>query len=55
MTLFTLHIDSSVEIVRSTDARLRAAMWRHIRQERARGVPLAQIVFCWSPVQVRTL
>jgi hypothetical protein len=33
------------------DARMRTAMYEYIRTKRAAGVPLREIIFCWSPIR----
>jgi hypothetical protein len=50
--IYRLHIDGHAKLVRSTPARLYAAMCAHIRAERAKGRPLAEIQFCWTPVHI---
>jgi len=52
MQLFKLHIGSREETVRSTVPRLREAMFAYIREQREKGVPLQDIIFCWSPIRV---
>lgn len=54
MTLFHLYTNEHPdgEIVRSTKARLRRAMWAYIREKRSRGFGLGDVLFCWRPVRV---
>ena len=53
MSLYELHTcRNGREIVRSTDARLRLAMYEYIKQRRNEGKSLGSIIFCWSLVRV---
>lgn len=55
MTIYTLHIDSRIYHVRATSAQLREAMYTYTRAERAKGIPLADIIFCWTPLYITNL
>jgi hypothetical protein len=52
MKIYELHTNESKSYVQSTDARLRRAMFEYIQVKRSEGYPLADIVFCWAPLQV---
>lgn len=55
MRIYQLHTNEGVRYVRSTDARLRAAMFAYIREKRATGYPMADIIYCWSPLSIGTV
>ena len=50
--MFKLYVDGTERIVRSTEAKLRKAMWKHLASERAKGRSISAIEFCWHHVQV---
>jgi hypothetical protein len=52
MRIYKLHTNKGVRYVRSTDARLRAAMTAYINDKRAKGHSLASIVYCWTPLTI---
>lgn len=50
MHIFKLTTNERVEYVRSTNERLRKAMYAYIREKRAQDMPLAAITFTWHPI-----
>ena len=55
MQVFELHTNEGRRFVRSTTARLQAAMYAYIRAKREKGVLLADIIFCWTPITIGTI
>jgi hypothetical protein len=55
MNVYRLHRDTEVLYVRSTPDRMRARMWEYIREQRAKGLQLGDIIFCWTPIQISTI
>lgn len=55
MQLYRLHTNEGVRYVRSTDARLRKAMYAYIKAKRAAGMPLSAILYAWCPLHCTTI
>jgi hypothetical protein len=55
MRIYQLHTNEGVRYVRSTDKRLRAAMMEYIKAKRVKGISLASIQYCWSPLAIGTV
>jgi len=53
--IYELTIDGKVSFVRSTQEKLTDAMYAYIREQRAKGRSLAEIVYCWRPVTIRSI
>ena len=52
MRVYKLTTNEGDRYVRSTNARLRAAMHQYIKDKRAKGHSLASIVYCWTPLSI---
>ena len=50
--VYKLTTNEGDRYVRSTNARLRAAMHQYIKDKRAKGHSLASIVYCWTPLSI---
>jgi hypothetical protein len=55
MTHYKLTTNEGTKYVRSTENRIRAAMFKYIKAKRKDGHLLASIVFCWSPIYFETI
>jgi hypothetical protein len=52
MRIYKLTTNENTRYVRSTDDRLRKAMYEYIKIKRSKGYSLANIVYCWSSLTI---
>jgi len=50
--MWKVHTNDGVRYVHASQKMLRKRMYEYIREKRAKGYKLNEIIFCWGPIRV---